>query len=236
MDTAKTGIVFFTRTSITEARSKKWHPSFSKNLQIANHLIGNTKEILVNTGYDVIVIDETVQRGDSFGEKINSAFEDVFLQGYESLVLIGNDSVGLTKESVTQSVEELRKSPIVYGSTLNDGLYVIGFKKTFFEKNKTRIGNLPWRSRKLTAAASKLSEFNSSTSLPVLSDLNSISDLNAILKKSFGSELELFIESLRTIVHGQDPSVLGLSSNQSETLFFQTNLKKRGPPSYTSAL
>ena len=59
--------------------------------------------ILNNTGLDVIVIDEHSQRGNSFGEKISSAFEDIFALGYESLVLVGNDSVGLTDKCVNQS-------------------------------------------------------------------------------------------------------------------------------------
>ena len=232
MDTAKTGIIFFTRTSNTEARSKKWHPSFSTNLKIANHLIGNTKDILLKTGYDVIVIDETAQRGETFGDKINSAFEDVFLQGYQSLVLLGNDSIGLTNECVTQSIKELSTKPLVFGSTSNDGIYVIGFQKTFFDNNKERISQLPWRATGLVAATSSLSDLSTSSTLPVLSDLNSISDLESILSLTSGSDV--FIESLRAIVHGEDPSVIGRSSYQIKTIFHHSNLKKRGPPSYAS--
>lgn len=229
MKMAKTGIIYFTRTSNKEARSKKWHPSFSTNLKIANHLIESTKEILLETGFDVITIDERSQRGATFGDKISSAFEDVFLQGYESLVLVGNDSIGLTSKSITQSIEELLAQPMVYGSTVDDGIYLIGFQKTFFDKNNAKIANLPWRRNGLIQATSNLSDLNSSNSLPVLSDLNSIRDINSILKFSQGADE--FIESLRAIIHGGANDVIGHPSNRIESYFISSTIKKRGPPS-----
>lgn len=230
MKATKTGIIYFTRTSNKEARSKKWHPSFSTNLKIANYLIENTKSTLLKTGLDVIVIDEGLQRGACFGEKITSAFEDVFAQGYDSLVLVGNDSVGLTADCVLQSFDRLLLNPSVFGATIDDGLYLVGFQKSFFLKKKERITRLPWRASGLVNAFSRLVESTDADILPLLSDLNSVQDLNKILRFSDGSEV--FFETLRALIDSNQPDALIFGSIPLNSFIFSSGIKKRGPPSH----
>ncbi len=223
---SSTGIIFFSRTRNCEARSKKWHPSHSKNLEIAHHLIESTKSVLHSTGHDVIIIDETKQHGDSFGEKIQSAFLDTFELGYTQLILVGNDSVGLSEAYISDSIHFLQENDCVFGSTRENGLYLIGFERSFFLEKSEQIAGLPWRSKYLSRAFSELANFEGKSILPILSDLNTIEDIRHLLKNRF----DVFTEVIRKITHG----CLELFDRElfSVIRIYEFNkVKKRGPPS-----
>lgn len=221
----RTGIIFFSRSRNCEARNKKWHPSHSKNLEIAQHLIETTKSVLHETGYDVIIIDETKQHGESFGEKIRFAFEDTFKLGYQQLILVGNDSVGLSGEYISDSVSFLRESQAVFGSTKDNGLYLIGFDYSFFSEKSEQIANLPWRTKRLSQAFLELTNLDEQNILPVLSDLNSVDDIQKLLKSRF----DVFTEVIRQITHGIIDGFGGRLFSVLLPLHF-SKIKKRGPP------
>jgi glycosyltransferase A (GT-A) superfamily protein (DUF2064 family) len=222
-----TGIILFSRSRNFEARSKKWHSSHSKNLQIAQHLIERTKSVLENTGYDVILIDETKQRGETFGEKIRFAFEDTYNLGYDRLILVGNDSVGLSESYVNDSIEFLSEQRFVFGATDDNGLYLVGFEREFFEEQSTQVANLPWRTNRLAGAFSELTRFSGFSILPILRDLNTIEDIKELLK----SRADRFSEIIRGIVHG----ISRFSSIEEFSLLQNlafTKVRKRGPPGF----
>lgn len=223
----KTGIIFFSRSRNCEARSKKWHSSHAKNLKIAEHLINRTKSVLETTGHDVILIDETKQHGLTFGEKIRFAFEDAFALGYDQLILVGNDSVGLSNQYISESIDFLETNAYVFGSTVDNGLYLVGFNRSFFEKKSAQIANLPWRTHRLVDEFEKLTGFHGSTILPVLSDLNTVSDIERLLK----SKLDIFTEIIRKIVHG----VSEITHREAFSVVLNTEYAKvnqRGPPGF----
>lgn len=221
----RTGIIFFSRSRNCEARNKKWHPSHAKNLEIAQYLIETTKSVLHETGYDVITIDETKQHGDSFGEKIRSAFEDTFKLGYQQLILVGNDSVGLNGEYISDSVSFLRENHAVFGSTNDNGLYLVGFDRAFFSEKSEQIADLPWRTKRLSLAFSELTDLDEQNILPVLSDLNTVDDIQKLLKSRF----DVFTEVIRQITHGI-ADVSGVRSFSVLQPLHFSKIKKRGPP------
>lgn len=220
-----TGIIFFSRTRNCEARNKKWHPSHFKNLEIAEYLIERTKSVLQATRYDVLIVDETKQHGNSFGEKIRSAFEDTFALGYDQLILVGNDSVGLNEEYINQSIDFLNENAFVFGATQENGLYLIGFKRSFFESKSKQIANLPWKTKHLLRAVSDLTEFHGVAILPVLSDLNSIEDIAHLLK----SRSDVFTQMIRVIVHGLSMVIDHTKVARIRIAEF-SKINERGPP------
>jgi len=223
----KTGIIFFSRSRNCEARSKKWHSSHAKNLEIAQHLIKRTHAVLESSGYDVIVIDEKKQRGTTFGEKIRFAFEDTYALGYDRVILVGNDSVGLSEKYITDSIHFLSKKSFVFGATEGNGLYLIGFDRSFFETQSERIANLPWKTNNLAAEFASLTGFDGSIILPVLSDLNTIEDIKRLLKSCF----DVFSEIIRGIVHGTSKV---LNSDLISRLIHPefAKISQRGPPNF----
>jgi hypothetical protein len=68
------------------------------------------------------------QRGDDLGERLSSAFEQLFYLGYERLVAIGADSPTLPSAYVERSFESLATADLVLGPSVDGGYYLIGMK------------------------------------------------------------------------------------------------------------
>ncbi|MFK7786910.1 MAG: DUF2064 domain-containing protein [Crocinitomicaceae bacterium] len=223
----KTGIIFFSRSRNCEARNKKWHSSHTKNLEIAHHLIERTKSVLANAEHDVILIDETKQRGQTFGEKIRFAFEDTYQLGYDRLILVGNDSLGLSEKYVTESIDFLSENSFVFGATEDNGLYLIGFERDFFNHKSEKIASLPWLTNRLVGEFSKLTNFKGISILPILKDLNTVEDIKQLLRSGF----DAFSEAIRVIIHGI--SIVLKRNKVSLSLNVEyARIKKRGPPNF----
>lgn len=71
------------------------------------------------------------QRGDTFGERLYFAVEDLFKCGFESVCLIDSDSPTVPAENFAEAVELLGTSEdrVVLGPSDDGGYYLIGVKK-----------------------------------------------------------------------------------------------------------
>jgi rSAM/selenodomain-associated transferase 1 len=72
-----------------------------------------------------------LQRGDTFGERLYFAIEDLFRCGFASVCLIDSDSPTVPAEHFAEAVEALSTSEdrVVLGPTDDGGYYLIGVKK-----------------------------------------------------------------------------------------------------------
>jgi uncharacterized protein len=100
----------------------------------------NARAIAVYTpvGYeaaytDILAVDFNLlpQRGETFGERLYFAAEDLFKCGFESVCLIDSDSPTVPAKSFSQAVVELTKlgDRVVLGPCDDGGYYLIGLKK-----------------------------------------------------------------------------------------------------------
>jgi rSAM/selenodomain-associated transferase 1 len=82
---------------------------------------------------DILAIDFKLlpQRGETFGERLYFAAEDLFKYGFESVCLIDSDSPTVPATSFAQAVVELAKfgDRVVLGPCDDGGYYLIGLKK-----------------------------------------------------------------------------------------------------------
>jgi rSAM/selenodomain-associated transferase 1 len=71
------------------------------------------------------------QRGDTFGERLLAAAEDILACGYGSVCLIDSDSPTVPKAAFEQAVWELAREGdrVVLGPSQDGGYYLIGLKK-----------------------------------------------------------------------------------------------------------
>ena len=98
------------------------------------------------------------QRGESLGDRLHYAAEDLFLAGYDSVCLIGSDSPTLPSSCLVAMVKYLKcsRDGVVIGPTIDGGYYAIGLKAPrrrlfediswstdrVFEQTKARIAEL----------------------------------------------------------------------------------------------
>lgn len=70
------------------------------------------------------------QRGADLGERLSSAFEQLFSLGYERVVAIGADSPTLPSEYIERALESLARAEndVVLGPSADGGYYLIGMK------------------------------------------------------------------------------------------------------------
>jgi hypothetical protein len=71
------------------------------------------------------------QRGDGFGERLQSAAEDILACGFGSVCLIDSDSPTVPRTAIEQAVAELGRvgDRIVLGPAMDGGYYLIGMKQ-----------------------------------------------------------------------------------------------------------
>lgn len=135
-------ILLFAQSSRQEAESKTFVACSNRaNYLIALHLNGYAHKIAKKADVDLIRMGETTQRGHSFKERLWNACRDVFNLGYDSLVVIGNDTPLLTIKHLQAALSEIEKGSVVIGPSADGGLYFLGLqKKTFSEHSFFQLG------------------------------------------------------------------------------------------------
>jgi rSAM/selenodomain-associated transferase 1 len=72
------------------------------------------------------------QHGADLGAKMENAFADAFLKGYDEVLVIGSDSPDLSVSILQASFMELGEHDMVIGPTFDGGYYLLGFKQPAF--------------------------------------------------------------------------------------------------------
>ena len=71
------------------------------------------------------------QRGESFGDKLHHAFEELFGEGFDSVAIIDADSPTLPPDYLTDAFDELARpgDRVVLGPAEDGGYYLIGLRR-----------------------------------------------------------------------------------------------------------
>lgn len=74
-------------------------------------------------------IKTIAQRGEDLGERLASAFDDLFAWGFENVVIVGSDSPTLPPEYLEEAFDRLESAPVVLGPAVDGGYYLVGAKQ-----------------------------------------------------------------------------------------------------------
>ncbi len=188
-----TAIIVFTRSAEKEAEVKNFSSikNFRFNKHIAKGLINKTIAVAKQTKLPLYVVDEKLQHGKGFGEKLSNSIEDHFAKGFERVIIIGNDCLRLTKDNLLKTLQLLETNETVAGPTINGGLYLIGFNRSSFNKNSFK--NIRWQTAHVyTDFINSFPSF----SLPELGDANNEYELKKQLHfLKIGNNLLQLIQS-----------------------------------------
>nr|WP_091691583.1 TIGR04282 family arsenosugar biosynthesis glycosyltransferase [Algoriphagus locisalis] len=115
-----------------------------------------------------------LQSGEGLGDKMKNAFDQLFEEKYDRLVIIGTDCAEITPELISEAFEKLRNHEVVIGPAQDGGYYLLGMRSLFsgiFE-------GIPWSTDQVTALTVSFLERESITYdlLPVLSDVDTKED------------------------------------------------------------
>lgn len=224
----RTALMVFSLSASQEAQRKQ---VFGKNKRKSSTkffqlLIDGTSQIAENSGLDVVWFDEKKQKGTGFASRFTNAYQDLFDQGYDHVISIGNDCPNLEIRHIQKAVRQLRQNKLVLGPAHDGGVYLIGISKTTFNGNAFQ--ELPWQKEHLYQSLeswgkqAKLQTF----SFEYLGDLDTFHDIVNFSHENPTNVLSLFIWNV----------LYGFSQNfnkQDKTLVPQSyyaELPSRAPP------
>jgi len=181
------------------------------------------------TSFDVVLFDETSQKGNTFGERFTNAVETTFTKGYQKVIAIGNDSPDLKVNHLKETFTKLENQQSVLGPSLDGGAYLIALDKNLF--NKQQFLELPWQTNLLFTALRKLlAQSTKVTQLPYLKDIDNLNDLKTFLFRfNTSKELQLIIKSITPSL-----SKTFYYLHPILTIGFTTNLFNKGSPLHSS--
>jgi len=232
----KKAILFFSRTAEEEARHKRFHDqlSYKGNVAIGKNLIDSTLETLASTNIPLISCFSSQQVGESFGERLTNAVEDVFASGYDQVMVVGNDCPFINESLVIESFESINQGQVVLGPAKDGGVYLLGLDKTHF--NKHQFAELAWMQSDLQES---LKEYVTELSAEIQwleehSDIDSISDFSKLLKLL--PKFSLLRIQLTRIISDFIRTSFALWNVQVISHLKFTDLNLRGPPIYNLSL
>jgi hypothetical protein len=226
----KIALIYFSRSAALEGQMKAWFSgkSAEKNSALASQLILQSSHIIQHAGFPVFHYHENNQKGETFGERIANAYQEVFSLGYDAIMAVGNDSPEIETINWNEIRDQLASGKCVIGPSLRGGAYLIGITQEAFDKE--RFQQLPWQTNKLLDALFHFCTLNDEAPylLKSLRDINSQYDLKKLVKSScLNNYFKRFI--LRLFLQPNNFFDLPVDFTTSHLL---TNTPFRAPPKY----
>lgn len=129
------------------------------------------------------IYQKAVQDGADLGQRMNNAFLQGFVDGYDSICIIGTDCYELTSSTINKAFIALRSHDAVIGPAEDGGYYMLGLRKPHPEL----FLNKKWSTN--TVFKQTLEDFQSRGisyfTLPLLRDVDVEADLPGELRKLF---------------------------------------------------
>ncbi|MBU2995960.1 DUF2064 domain-containing protein [Cellulophaga baltica] len=182
----KTVLFVFSLSASIEAERK---PIFGSNKKKAskkffNLLNQKTLNVAKESGVDVVLLDETKQKGSTFSERYFNAYKTLFDKGYEKVISIGNDTPNLTSLHIKKAIWLLSNQDIVFGPSKDGGVYLLGFNKSTFDEKAFK--NFSWLTSNLSREIRTFA-LKSSNSLSILETLSDIDSKNNALEFAYSN-------------------------------------------------
>lgn len=177
-------ILFFSRTASDEASAKTFNfrVGIKENIAIGQCLIDQIKRASLQTNLPFFSCYSTEQSGDYFGERLANALEVVFDKGHDQVIIIGNDCPFVTPSMLLDVNTQLEKENLILGPATDGGVYLIGIKKSAYQRNS--FITLPWQEASLQNGWKHYSKAVSISInwLESHFDIDRASDFNKLLK------------------------------------------------------
>lgn len=123
------------------------------------------------------------QAGSDVGERMESAFQQVFDEGAEEAVLIGTDIPGLTASVIIDAFGAFERHDAVIGPANDGGYYLIGFRSRSFTPSVFRT--MTWSTERVFLETQDRLQQAARTVLvlPECIDVDTRNDLQALLSR-----------------------------------------------------
>lgn len=139
-------ILIFSRFAAEEAKVKNYAYAVGRKggNKLAGHLIQHTLDEAKQSGIPVYSFFSDKQKGNSFGERLANAIEEVFAKGFTNLIIAGTDSPDISTALFQKAARKLNQYGMVLGPSNDGGVYLIGINKGAY--NRQTFLQIPWLS------------------------------------------------------------------------------------------
>lgn len=155
------------------------------------------KKAIAAAGIPAIELGHELQSGNTFAEKMCEGLKMLFAQGFEQLIVIGNDCPQLEAEDLLQAKEELLAGKSVIGFEKDGGAYLFAISKDDFDEKA--FLKLPWQSGGLGLAL--FEQLSASRELIVLEEKEDIDNVEDLLFLILSLRISQLLLLLRKLFH-----------------------------------
>lgn len=205
--------------------TKTFSSKKEKSNSVQRLLFAKTLKEIRNTKLD-FKISDGVKYGNNPLEKLNGAIADVFSAGYESLIIVGDDTPQLSASHIREANLHLKNGYLTIGPSKDGGTYLIAFNQTDFDNGILK--DIHWHSEHfldeiLTNCALQGSDFEF---LPEFADIDYKLDLLAFIREN---KVKSFVKALQNLLYSFKQSIKKIL--YFFTVYFE-NCIDRGPPRF----
>ena len=221
-----TAILLFARTAEAEAQHKHLSRGrgASANYRLLKTLVHHAEDVAQQSGLPVFHISELEQHGNSFGERLHHAFEQVYAQGFERVIAIGSDCAHLTPGMLATAAQQLHQQGMVLGPARDGGVYLLGLQQNAFARMD--FSAIDWRTGRVCKQLQNA--LPSAAMLRILSDIDHTEDLCRVLLS--GSLPAKLLRALSAFAPGNPVHVVPVQERALSTVDVRSARSRRGPP------
>lgn len=210
MSSDKTAVLFFSRTLNDEYGASSFSLNRKGFSKLYKFFVNKTLETAKNAGLPLIQVYSNQQVGNTFSERLINSLKLVTEQGFERVIIIGNDAPDLTVDDIRLAETALEKGSSVLGQDNRGGVYLIGLDLQKFDLSL--LAGVNWHSNKvyqqLTSLLDGVFDLSNKVDVNQLGDLKKLWKVNNTLSQgiirffkrlmSLGNWVSWGIESIQT--------------------------------------
>jgi len=127
-------------------------------------------------------------KGETFGERLRSSFENAFDHGFERVVLVASDNPDVPKGFLVEAVNSLSSFDVVLGPCEDGGYYLLGFTQSGFSSRA--FDDISWSTMHVVSETiQRLQEDKRSVHLlPLWYDIDRFEDVQKFYRRNKGKD------------------------------------------------
>lgn len=140
---------------------------------LADKYVFYSDNIKKNDLWDPDIFRKKRQQGIDLGERMENAFSELFLLGYDKVVIIGSDLLDLKTEHIDMAFKQLNENDVVIGPAKDGGYYLLGIKTLSSKIFKNKL----WGASNVLKDTLNDIKNNSFSLLEELNDIDTFDDI-----------------------------------------------------------
>jgi glycosyltransferase A (GT-A) superfamily protein (DUF2064 family) len=116
------------------------------------------------------------QKGDSFGERLQSAIDELVFSGYHQIIVIGSDCPELQSRDIHEALEQLSAHRLVLGPDHHGGCYLIGLHA----EDCSKLAAIQWQANTDCMELQNAFGIENTYLLRIKHDIDSMSDVRLL--------------------------------------------------------